>query len=402
VLRQAFAGMSPLPAVVADTTNQFADNAAAAKLGQELFFDKNFSGALSATNDLGTKGDIGKVSCATCHSGPIMIDERNNHEGVATGTGIHTRNAPAVVNSSFYTWTNWGGRFAAQWELPLAVVENGAIMAGNRLALAHRIYDKYKTDYEAAFGAMPDITDTGLFPPAGKPKPAPTAANPNPADGPWEGMTAANKTIINRILVNYSKAIQAYMRLLVSREAPFDTFMAGDDNALTASELNGARQFIDRGCITCHKGAHFSDEGFHVLGVPQTGLNVPVTDDGRFANAPAEIAATNLFNINGDFSDDKNTGKLDAIPTPPPDAWKGAFRTPSLRGVTLSAPYMHSGQLATLSDVIGFYATGGGVANGELSPFTITAQEKADLIAFLGTLTGKAVPNALLTDTSTP
>jgi cytochrome c peroxidase len=392
-LRKDFAGTSPLPALPADTTNKYADNADAATLGQKLFFDKNFSGALKADNDLGTATQTGKVSCASCHSGPAMIDERNSHEAIATGTGINTRNTPAVVNSAFYTWTNWGARFSAQWELPLAVVENGNLMAFNRLALAHRIYTKYKTEYDAAFGTMPDITDAGRFPAAGKPK-----ALVTDADGAWEGVAADDKLIINTILANYSKAIQAYLRKLVSREAPFDAFMGGDDNALSASELNGARQFIDRGCISCHNTPHFSDQDFHNLGVPQTGTNVPATDDGRFLNTPMLLGSA--FNRNGAFSDDKLTGKLETIPAVLPDTWKGTFRTPSLRGVAQSAPYMHTGQLATLSDVIDFYAAGGG--GNKLPTFTITAQEKADLIAFLGTLTGKAVPNALLTDTSTP
>lgn len=396
-IRTALKAQTPLPAVPADTTNQYADNAAAATLGQKLFFDKKFSGALKADNDLGTMGQTGKVSCASCHSGPALIDERNNHEGIAIGTGINTRNAPAVVNSAFYTWTNWGARFSAQWELPLAVVENGNLMAFNRLALTHRIFDAYKADYEAAFGAMEAAigTDAVRFPAAGKPK-----AAPGDADGAWEGMTAGDRTIVNRVLVNYSKAIQAYMRKLVSREAPFDAFMAGDDSALNASQINGARQFIKHGCGECHSGPHFSDQDFHNLGVPQTGTNVPATDDGRYANTPALVAAANLFNRNGDFSDDKTTGKLETIPATLPDSWKGAFRTPSLRGVAQTAPYMHTGQLTSLEAVIDFYAAGAG--GNKLPTFTITAQEKADLVAFLGALTGKAVPGALLIDTSTP
>ncbi|HXK17004.1 MAG TPA: cytochrome c peroxidase [Polyangiaceae bacterium] len=391
-LRTAMAGMSPLPAVPADTTNQYADNAAAATLGQMLFFDKNFSGALKADNDLGTATQTGKVSCASCHSGAPLIDERNSHEAIAIGTGINTRNAPAVVNSAFYTWTNWGGRFSAQWELPLAVVENGNLMAFNRLALAHRIYTKYKTEYEAAFTSIPDITDLALFPATGK-----------PGDAAFDGMAAGDKVIINRILVNYSKAIQAYMRKLVSREAAFDKFMAGDDSALTVAQVNGAWQFVDHGCTTCHSGAHFSDEGFHHLGVPQAlnvPLNSPATDDGRFANTPALIGAANLFNRNGDYSDDKNTGKLETIPATLPDSWKAAFRTPSLREVALTAPYMHGGQFATLDAVIDFYAAGGGVGNGEITAFSISAGDKADLVAFLGSLTGKALDAALVTDTS--
>ena len=236
-LRQLFAGTSPLPAAVpSDTTNKYADHADAATLGQSFFFDKKFSGPLKAGGDLtlGAVGDAQKVSCQTCHSTAAMDDARP----VSLGTDLHTRNAPPLVNSAFYTWTNWGGRFAAQWELPVAVVENPLTMNGNRLSVAHRIFDVYKAEYEAVFVTTlaPEIgTDAVRFPASGKPKPAPTTAVPNPPDGPWETMTAADKAIVNRVLVNFSKALQAYTRKLLSRNAAFDAFMAGDDAALTSS-----------------------------------------------------------------------------------------------------------------------------------------------------------------------
>ncbi len=398
VLRRLFAGTSPLPDVPADSTNAFADNALAAALGQRFFFDEKFSGALKVASDLGAIGDTQKVSCKTCHLGSaVTLDDGR---ALSLGTDNHTRNSPALVNSSYYTWTNWGGRFSAQWELPVGVVENGLTMNGNRLALAHRIFKEYKAEYEAAFATTltPEIgTDAGRFPPSGKPKPAPTVANPTPADGPWETMTAGDKAIINRILANYSKALQAYTRKLVSKEAPFDAFMAGDDGAIGEAAKNGADLFAGKaGCIKCHGGTTFSDQGFHVLGVPGA------ADDGRFKDVPGLL--TSIFNRDGEFSDDKNTGKLAGLTNPPAESLKGAFRTPSLRGVALTAPYMHAGQKATLSDVIDFYAVAGTVAtgSGELSPFAITPQEKADLVAFLGTLSGKPVADALLVDTAKP
>lgn len=397
-VRRNLAGTSPLPAAVpADPTNMYADDALAAALGQRLFFDEQFSGAMKADSDLGVTGELHKVSCKSCHEGAALDDDRSMPDNISKGTGLHSRNAPSLVNSSFYTWTNWGGRFAAQWELPLAVVENGVIMNGNRLALAHRIFDVYKADYEAVFGAItPEIgTDAVRFPAAGKPK----AATTDP-DGAWEGMAAGDKVIINRILVNFSKALAAYVRKLVSRDAKFDTFMAGADSALSASELNGAKLFVENGCANCHSGAHFSDESFHDLGVPQTGPGVLANDDGRFKDLPGLLNST--LNINSAFSDKPDTGKLAGLTLPPPDSMKGQFRTPSLRGVAESAPYMHSGQFATLSAVIDFYAGAGTLdtRTGELKPFAITPQEKADLIAFLGTLTGKPVPDALLVDTA--
>jgi cytochrome c peroxidase len=380
--------MSPLPAVPADPTNQYADNAAAAVLGQKFFFDEKFSGPITAASDLGLVGDTQKVSCASCHSGAALDDERSDPSNVSKGTGVHTRNSPAVVNSAFYEWTNWGGRFSAQWELPLVVVENGAIMNGNRLQLVHRIMDAYEADYEAVFGAIPAAA--AGFPAAGKPGVA-----------EFDALSATDKDIANRILVNYSKALQAYMRKLVSREAPFDLLMAGDDGAMTEEQMLGALLFADKGCTECHSGPTFSDQGFHDLGVPQTGPGVPLTDDGRFANTPGLLSSA--FNRDGVYSDATNTGKLQTIPAVLPDSWKGAFRTPSLRGVTLTAPYMHSGQLATLSDVLDFYEVGANANTGAgvpLADITISVTEKAQMIAFLGTLTGKPVPAALLEDHS--
>lgn len=399
-VRAAFVGASPLPAVPADTTNLYADNAAAAELGQRFFFDENFSGALKIDSDLGTTGQVGKVSCKSCHSGAALDDERSAPATVSIGADVHTRNSPSLINSSFYTWTNWGGRFSAQWELPLAVVENGVIMNGNRLALAHRIFDVYKADYEAVFGVLePAIgTTPARFPASGKPKPA----APDP-DGAWEGMAPADQVIVNRILVNYSKALAAYTRKLVSREAPFDLMMAGDDAAMTEPELEGALVFKAKGCGECHGGAHFTDNLFHDLGIPQTGVDhIPAADTGRFKDLPGLI--NSAFNRDKDYSDDKNTTLLDGLTLPPDVAFTGQFRTPSLRGVTQSGPYMHSGQLATLSDVVDFYKVGGNAdtGTGVLESFTISDQEKADLIAFLGTLTGKPVPAALLVDTAAP
>jgi len=385
-LRTYFVGMSPLPAVPADPTNKYADDAAAAALGQKFFFDEKFSGAMTVTNDLGNSGDVQKVSCKSCHSGPALDDERSLPDAaISKGTGNHTRNAPGMVNSSFYTWTNWGGRFAAQWELPPAVVENPAIMNSTRLAVAHRIYDAYKTEYEAVFGALDAglATTNGRFPASGK-----------PTQAAFDNMAGDDKTIVNGILVNFGKALEAYTRKLVSREAKFDAWFAGDDGVFDASQLNGARLFVDKGCINCHGGAHFSDHSFHKLGVP---VGVSGADDGR--GGPKDLAAllVSPLNINSVYSDKQDTGKLDGLV---PADYVGKFRTPSLRGVVNSGPYMHAGQFATLEQVIDFYAVGGTLATGtgELVPFAITPQEKADLIAFLGTLSGKPVPDALLLD----
>lgn len=403
--------LSPLPAVPKDTTNKYADDANAAKLGQMLFYDRSYSGALTVGNDgtnggLGAIGETGKVSCASCHgiTAPTMDDDRSTPPNVSLGTNFGTRNALSIVNSSFYAWTNWGGRFDSQWSLPLTVAENGNIMKSSRLQIAHMIWDKYKTEYEAVFGALdpdldPNAGGAARFPASGKPK-----AQTSDPDGAWEGMAVNDQKIVNRIYANYGKALQAYMRLVVSRNTDLDKYVAGTYGALSTNEKEGLRVFIGKGkCVTCHSGPNMADDQFYALGVPQTGPHVPATDNGRFQDVPGLL--TSIFNVNGDYSDDKTTTKLTGLAQDP--GQKGRFRTKSLRGVSRSGPYMHSGQFATLEEVVDFYDVGGGdvgdagaVKDPKITPLGLTAAEKQNLVAFMKKLEGEAVAPALLKDTS--
>ena len=401
--------LSPLPALPADPTNAVADNAAAATFGQMLFFDKSFSGALAVGNNganggLGAVGETGKVACASCHSGTVLDDRRSKPGNVSLGTDFGTRRALALVNASFYAWTNWGGRFDSQWSLPLAVAENPKITKGTRLAIIHSIYAKYKTEYEAVFGALdvrlaPGDANAADFPATGKPKAA------GDLDGDWELMAAGDRTIANTIYANFGKAIAAYMRKLVSRDAPFDKYVAGDRSAISKSAEKGLKVFLGKGeCVGCHSGPHFEDAKFHALGVPQTGPNVPAIDQGRFLDVPALLASP--VNTNGAFSANVSTGKLTGL-VAADDTQRGQFRTKGLRGVGVTGPYMHSGQLATLADVVTFYNTGGGdvgdagaVKDPKMKPLSLTPQESADLVEFMNSLTGAPVPAALNVDTS--
>lgn len=389
----ALSKLSPLPAVPPDSTNAYADQPGARILGQKLFFDPGFSGPLKVTSDLGTMGESGKVSCASCHAGAALDDRRSMPRTVSLGADFHTRNAPPLLDSAHYRWTNWGGRFSAQWELPPPVSESGAIMNGNRLAIAHRLFDVYRTEYEAVFAPMDPAlgSDPTRFPPQGKPKPAPTEADPNPADGPWEGMAPDDQTLVNRVFVNYGKALAAYLRLLLGGDSAFDRFVAGDLDVLSDAAVLGARLFVGKArCVECHSTAHLSDDAFHNLGVPQVGEHVPATDDGRFKDVPGLLSSP--FNSAGAFSDDPASGRLVGLENPMPEDMRAAFRTPTLRNVAQTAPYMHSGQLATLRDVVDFYDRGGdqpvsGARDERMTPLGLSEEEKADLVAFLETLT---------------
>ena len=399
--------LSPLPPLPADPTNKVADNPAAATLGQMLFFDKRYSGPLAVGDDghnggLGMVMQAGKINCASCHMGPGLADPRSKPGTVSLGADWLGRNSLSLVNASFYTWVNWAGRFSAQWELSLPVAENPKNMNSDRLKIAHLIFDQYRYEYEAVFGPVDPALggDPVRFPPSGKPK-----ANAMAADGAWEAMTDADRLTVNWVFVNYGKALAAYMRRLVSRESRFDRFVAGPGQ-LTPYEIAGFKLFVGKaGCTYCHNGPHFTDNRFHALGVPQTGERVPAMDLGRYTDLPALLGSP--FNSAGSFSDDPMAGRarLANLSAMPQDILKGQFRTPSLRGVALTAPYMHAGQLPSLEAVIDFYDKGGGgempgVIRPPLRRLGLTPDEKAQLVAFLGTLTPDPLPAALGQDTS--
>jgi cytochrome c peroxidase len=156
-----------------------------------------------------------------------------------------------------------------------------------------------------------------------------------------------------------AKALAAYVRSLVSPPTRFDAFIEGDGEALNPSELRGFRLFTGKaGCVLCHVGWRFSDDRFHDIGLASRDL-------GR-------------------------GGVVGGTPGLP------AFKTPSLRELAHTAPYMHDGSRATLAAVLKHYA-GGSQQRPSLAPslqprLTLTAAERADLIAFLGTLSSPGTP----------
>jgi len=192
--------------------------------------------------------------------------------------------------------------------------------------------------------------------------------------------------------------------VLVSRDAPFDKYVAGDTAAISESAKRGLALFIGpANCIACHKTPLFSDSDFHDLGVPQTGDHVPTEDLGRFT-AVGKILA-DPFNAAGAYSDGPN-GLVDGLVAT--DAMNGQFRTKHLRQIAFTGPYMHTGQYATLMDVIDFYNQGGGATgfagtkDARILPLGLTSQDKDDLVTFLESLTGEPIPAALRVDTSAP
>ncbi len=153
-----------------------------------------------------------------------------------------------------------------------------------------------------------------------------------------------------------AKAIAAFERTLLCGNSAFDRYEDGDDTALSESEQRGLQLFREKAnCLRCHTGFAFTDERYHNIGV---GFDRPKPDLGQYTITKKEAA-------------------------------KGAFKTPTLRNIAASAPYMHDGSAKTLEDVIEFYDKGG-IKNphlsNEIKPLNLTAKEKADLVAFLKSL----------------
>lgn len=160
-----------------------------------------------------------------------------------------------------------------------------------------------------------------------------------------------------------AEAIASYERTVVSGDSPYDRYEAGDKDALSPSAVRGLAIFRGKGkCNACHLGFNFTDDNYHNIGV---GMDKPKPDLGRFSITKRE-------------------------------ADRGKFKTPTLRNVVLSAPYMHDGSDDTLMDVVNFYDRGG-VPNpnlaAEIKPLHLTPQEKLDLLSFMDSLTGE-VTNA--------
>ncbi|HEX8111621.1 MAG TPA: cytochrome c peroxidase, partial [Kofleriaceae bacterium] len=353
----------PLPDLPPDTTNRYADNPDAAVFGQQLFFEKSYAGPLTIADPvLGSVGQPGKVACASCHDVThYWTDTRSKPNNMSLGAKWTTRNAPTLVNVAYYQWNSWGGKEDSLWYQGANGCESAVNFAGNRLQYAHMIYVKYRAQYNALFqpsldSALDPADTSGRFPPNGAPGTAGSAL-----DTAWRGMTAGDQDIVNTIMANVGKSIEAYERKLISRNAPIDKYIAGDYTALTPAAKRGLALFIGKAaCVDCHSGPTLSDNSFHNTGVPQAGINTPVTDNGRFDEIPKTLS--NNFNTWSKYSDDQDLGRAKMATLAQTPDLKGAFRTGMLRQIEMTGPYMHTGSLETLEDVVRFYNWGGGDA----------------------------------------
>jgi cytochrome c peroxidase len=156
-----------------------------------------------------------------------------------------------------------------------------------------------------------------------------------------------------------AQAIATFERTVVASRAPFDDWIDGDEEAISESAKRGFVVFNEKGnCAACHSGWNFTDSSFHDIGLPDA-------DIGRGKHIPEVVEMQH------------------------------AFKTPGLRDLARRAPFMHNGSLATLAEVVDHYITGGvrrPSLSADMHALDLSAEERADLIAFMETLTGDLAP----------
>jgi len=285
------------------------------------------------------------VACNTCHS------PRNGfttHTAASRGVGdqIGKRNAPSILNAMFYKSMFWDGRAATLEEQATLPILNPVEMG-----------QKDPKDVVAKLSAIPEFVEAfqKVF---GRP--------PN-----WEDM---------------GKALGAFERTRLSTEAPFDRFLHGDEKALNASQRRGWALFTGKArCGSCHTYDPtlplFADNRFH-----NTGVAAGKQDLNQLAKRVATGNKSEIDRLALE-TDDSELGRF-LVTQKKEDI--GAFKTPFLRDVLLTGPYMHDGSLETLWDVIEFFNKGGErnpFLDGEMKPLGLTASEVDDLVNFLGALT---------------
>ena len=329
-----------------DPSNRVSGSARAIDLGERLFFDRRLSVS-------------GEVSCSRCH-----LPERNwtDGEARARGLALTDRNAPSVANVRYQRWFGWDGANDSLWSQSIRPIvdprELGA--SASHVARLMRGDRDLSCRYARVFGAPPSSDD-------------------------------------EKLLVDAGKALAAFQETLVSRRTAFDDFrdaLARGDRAGIARYPEPARRglgiFIGKGaCNTCHAGPAFTNGEFHDTGIPFF-IEPGRVDPGRHEGIKKLLSSR--YNLLGPYNDDPS--RASAVGTRHVALEHrnfGEFKTPSLRKLSMTAPYMHNGRLATLRDVVQHYSEISPDrlhSDGEriLKALHLNAQEIEDLVAFLESL----------------
>ncbi|OGD18401.1 MAG: hypothetical protein A2W03_06740 [Candidatus Aminicenantes bacterium RBG_16_63_16] len=289
------------------------------RLGEALFFDPNLSAC-------------GTIACASCHIPEKgFSDEQQISDGCGGATG--RRNSNTVYNTAYSSHMFWDGRVQTLEEQALGPVVDGAEMANT-------------------WDNVLSYLNTGIQPVSKKEFPEARKFYQEYFQTVFGGEVTTTTV---------TKAIGAYERTAVSFDSPYDKWVKGDDKTLTGQQLKGLSVFFGKGnCVACHQPPNFSDFDFHNTGVPNAGFEVA---DKYPQNA----------NICGGLpkSVDPGRGEVGFFRSSCSDL--GKFKTPTLRNVELSLPYMHNGKFGTLARALSHFEE---LAKGTVKPAVGTLDHK--------------------------
>lgn len=300
LMEQARQHFKPIPQQLTEVDgNKITD--VKVELGKKLFFDPRLSSS-------------GLISCNTCHNLGMGGDD-NLETSIGHGWQKGPRNSPTVFNAVFNIAQFWDGRAE-----DLKAQAKGPVQAGVEMASTPPLV-------EETLRSIPEYVEAFA-------KAFPGEENPATFD-------------------NMARAIEVFEATLLTPNAPFDKFLAGDTSALTAVEQRGLKLFMDKGCIACHNGVNVGGQGYFPFGlVKKPGAEIlPPEDKGRYA---VTATATDEY----------------------------VFRAPPLRNVALTAPYFHSGKVWSLEEAVSVMGTAQLGAD-------LNEDEVHSIVAFLHTLTGE-------------
>lgn len=335
-------GLPPVP-IPADNPQ----TEAKIKLGDRLFHDARFSAD-------------GKVSCSTCHDKTKgFTDNLRVSKGFRDLTG--TRNAPTVINAAYYTSMFWDGRepdLEGQSKQPPINPVEGGLPDHTPILKTIRGDKEYQAAFKEVFGvAAKDIS-----------------------------------------MEHVAMAIASFERTVIAGDSAFDRYQyGGDKSAMSEEQIRGLEIFRNKGrCVSCHlieqTQALFTDSRFHNIGIGFKSIQ------GKEAATAAEFIKKKTAGADVDVTvlTQANMSELGRFAVSENFTQVGAFKTPTLRNIEITQPYMHDGSLETLEDVVDFYNNGGrvketdpvsGFLSGGIRPLDLSDEEKSDLVAFMKALT---------------
>lgn len=323
-----------------DPSNAVVNNLEAITLGERLFNDVRLS-------------NNKKIACASCHIKALAFSDNRK---VAKGMRLGSRNTPSLLNTAEQNWFFWDGRKDSLWAQALSSIENPAEHDFTRMEIFHFISadQHYREKYLRVFSrqkqSLPTLEELKKYPEKAGPE--------STIDHliAWKQLSKEQRQRVNRVFSNIGKVIAAFVSTLKNKPSRFDQFIEevsikGESIVLNQSEQRGLKLFIsqDVGCSNCHRGGLLSNGEFHNIGTGIRGR-----DNGRSEVIDAVIR--DKFNCTGKYSDAKPEECLELKYTnKDKHVLSGAYKTPSLRNLSKTAPYMHDGRFTDLQQVINYY-----------------------------------------------